>query len=188
MSRQDKTRAVILRLKAVKDERGISLQKILDLTLANGGNVSMSTVRKVFSDGSEDLNFRYEDTVQPIAAALLGTELESEPVGVMETEAEALRALVRLKNSIIEEYQRKLEAVDRRETEIKEEAQRKVKHLIDEGKTKDKLLDERAEFLRQKNAEIKELKRSKAWLIAYAIFSVLLIVYALATDAVLPLF
>lgn len=36
-----------------------------------GGSVSLSTVKRVFADGSEDWSFRVCDTVQPIADVLL---------------------------------------------------------------------------------------------------------------------
>ena len=50
------------------------------------------------------------------------------------------------------------------------------------------LLEQRKDFLITKDNEIKELKRSKAWLVAYAIASVAVLLVALATDAVLPIF
>lgn len=162
MSRQDKTRAVILQLKAVKDERGISLQRILDLTLASGGNVSMSTVRKVFSEGSENMNFRYEDTIQPIAVALLETnEPPREVSGLVETEAEALKALVQLKNSIIREQQESLDNSRQRETEIKAEAQRKIEHLRSQIEAQKKILDERKEFMSERRDFIFRLEEEK---------------------------
>lgn len=163
MSRQDKTRQVILRLKAVKEERGLSLQKILDITLAAGGNVSMSTVRKIFSEGSEDMNFRYEDTVQPVAMALLETnEPTREVTGVVESEAEALRALVQLKNSIIREQQETLDSVRAREAEIKAESQRKIEHLRAQIAEQRKILDERKEFMGERRDFIHRLEAEKA--------------------------
>lgn len=163
MSRQDKTRQVILQLKAVKEERGISLQRIHDITLAAGGNVSFSTVRKVFSDGSENMNFRYEDTVQPIAMALLETnEPPREVTGVVESEAEALKALVQLKNSIIREQQETIDNIKAREQEIKDEAQRKIDHLRNQISEQQKILDERREFMGERRDFIHRLEAEKA--------------------------
>lgn len=162
MSRQDKTRAVILQLKAVKEERGISLQRILDLTLASGGNVSMSTVRKIFSEGSEEMNFRYEDTIQPVAKALLETDAPLREVsGIVETEAEALKALVQLKNSIIREQQDKLDKMEEREAEIKGEAQRKIDHLRSQIEEQKKILNERKEFMSERRDFIFRLEEEK---------------------------
>lgn len=162
MSRQDKTRQVILQLKAVKEERGISLQRIHDITTEKGGNVSFSTVRKIFSEGSENMNFRYEDTVQPVAMALLETdEPPREVSGVVETEAEALKALVQLKNSIIREQQESLDNSRQRETEIKAEAQRKIDHLRSQIEEQKKILNERKEFMAERRDFIFRLEEEK---------------------------
>lgn len=189
MSRQDKTRQVILQLKAVKEERGISLQRIHDITTEKGGNVSFSTVRKIFSEGSENMNFRYEDTVQPVALALLDTdEPPREVSGVVETEAEALKALVQLKNSIIREQQDTIDSIKAREQEIKEEAQKKIDHLRAQIADQQKVLDERKEFMEERRDFIHRLEAEKASLrrtigilafiiaiLAMVIFSALLI-------------
>lgn len=67
-------RDIILQLKAVKEEKKLSIQKILDLIESNGDSLSKTTVARVFADGSENINFRYSDTIRPIAKALLDIE------------------------------------------------------------------------------------------------------------------
>lgn len=67
-------RDIILQLKAVKEEKKLSIQKILDLIESNGDSLSKTTVARVFSEGSENINFRYSDTIRPIAKALLDIE------------------------------------------------------------------------------------------------------------------
>lgn len=194
MSRQDKTRQVILRLKAVKEERGISLQRIHDITLEKGGNVSFSTVRKIFSEGSENMSFRYEDTIQPVAMALLDTdEPPREVSGVVETEAEALKALVQLKNSIIREQQDTIDSIRSREQEIKDEAQKKIDHLRAQIVDQQKILDERKEFMGERRDFIHRLEAEKAALrrtiivLAFALVALtVIIIAALIIDRVDP--
>lgn len=187
MHRVKQTREVVLQLKQVREEKGYSLQKILDMTLASGGNISMTTVRRVFADGSEDQNFRYEDTIQPIASALLAVEAVNAP---LETEADAelqaLRSLVRLKNVIIEEMSVDAEKVRQRENEIKEDAQKKINYLKEQIAFKeerirqqDKLLDERRDFIYRKDRIIAALA------IALAL-SLLVIIGALVVDKINP--
>lgn len=187
MQRVKQTRQVILQLKQVREDKGYSLQKILDMTLEAGGNISMTTVRRVFAEGSEDQNFRYEDTIQPIASALLAVEAVSAP---LETEADAelqaLRSLVRLKNVIIEEMSVDAEKVRERENEIKEDAQKKIDYLKGQISFKeerirqqDKLLDERRDFLYRKDRIIAALA------IALSI-SLLVIIGALVVDKINP--
>ena len=65
---------VILKLKEVREEKGLSYADILDLMENNGDFVSKSTLSRVFAEGSEDIKFRYEDTIRPIAKALLDIE------------------------------------------------------------------------------------------------------------------
>lgn len=65
------TRDIILRLKRVKAARGLSCGRICSMVAEAGGSVSLSTVKRVFADGSEDWSFRVCDTVQPIADVLL---------------------------------------------------------------------------------------------------------------------
>jgi len=65
------TRDIIIKLKEVRDEKKYSYNDILDMMEKNGDYLSKSTISRVFADGSEDLSFRYEETIRPIANALL---------------------------------------------------------------------------------------------------------------------
>lgn len=176
--RAAKTSEVIQALKRVRAEHGYTYQKILDMVSENGGNISMNTVRKVFSDGSEDMNFRYEDSIQPIADVLLQV---SSPVAADEPELDALRQLVQLKNAIIEENRVELSRTREREAEIRADAQAKIDYLKErivylqqQRDRDDRLLNERRDFIYLKDDEIKRLKRSNSLyrlaIIAYAIF------------------
>ena len=69
-----KTRDVILKLKEVKEEKGYSYNDIQKLIDKNGDFVSKSTLCRVFAKGSEDSGFSYENTIRPIAKALLDIE------------------------------------------------------------------------------------------------------------------
>ena len=68
------SRDVILKLKDVREEKGLSYGDILDLMEQNGDYLSKTTLSRVFAEGSEDIKFRYEDTIRPIANALLDIE------------------------------------------------------------------------------------------------------------------
>lgn len=176
--RAEKTSEVIQALKRVRAEHGYTYQRILDMVSENGGNISMNTVRKVFSDGSEDMNFRYEDSIQPIADVLLQV---SSPAAADEPELDALRQLVQLKNAIIEENRAELSRTRERETEIRADAQTKIDYLKERivylqqlRDRDDRLLNERRDFIYLKDDEIKSLKRSnliyRLVIIAYVIF------------------
>ena len=69
---QKKIAEIVTKLKKVREEEGISYQRIVELVEQNGGYVSLSTVKRVFSEGSESYGFQYENTLKPIADAVLG--------------------------------------------------------------------------------------------------------------------
>ncbi len=75
------TRDIILRLKRVKAARGLSCGRICAMVAEAGGSVSLSTVKRVFADGSEDWAFRADDTLRPIADVLLAEEPQPEMSG-----------------------------------------------------------------------------------------------------------
>ena len=181
--RATKTREVILALKKVREENGYTIQKIQDMVLDAGGNISLSTIKKVFSAGSEDLSFRYEDSIKPIADVLLKI---SEPEATSEPEVEALRQLVQLKNVIIEETQRDLARVREREEALRADDRKKidylksrVEYLQGESARKDQLLDERRDFIHRKDRVIAIL----SLLLGVCL---LIIIAALVVDVVNP--
>lgn len=69
-------RNVIISLKTIKKERGLSVDDILEMVEANGEYLSKSTVARIFAEGSEDKanTFRYENSLRPIANALLDVD------------------------------------------------------------------------------------------------------------------
>lgn len=176
MSRQDRIREVIRQLKIVREDRGLSLQRILDMVLDAGGNLSMGTVRRVFEDGSEERNFRYEDSIKPIADVLLNVQSSGEPGTEEAAELEALRALVRYKNAYIAELEASASNVEGKVQAARDEQMRKIDFLRAELDKRDeqlrakdqqiqdrgKLLDERRDFLYAKDRAI----RGRNWIIA----------------------
>ena len=68
------TRDIIIKLKEVRQEKGLSFGDILTLMENNGDYLSKSTLSRVFAEGSEDGSFKYEETIRPIANALLDIE------------------------------------------------------------------------------------------------------------------
>lgn len=64
------TDSVISKMRQRKKETGLTLQDIVDRTEALGESVSLATVKRVFSEGAADHDFRRETTLLPIARAL----------------------------------------------------------------------------------------------------------------------
>ena len=118
------TSRVITKLKKVCREQGLTPSDVYEkLPMVNGQRpVSLSTVRRVLADGSENAGFRYYDTIQPITAAVLGTEnIDSDNDLVVEpfdtakareyyTERNALQEIVRLRSAEEDRLRERLEA------------------------------------------------------------------------------
>ena len=68
------TKELIIKLKETRIQKGYSISDIENLLEANGQHLSRSTISRFFSEGSEEVSFRYEETIKPIADVLLDTD------------------------------------------------------------------------------------------------------------------
>lgn len=71
---KEKVAEIIAQLKIVRAEKGLSYQNIADLTEEIGDPISLSTVKRVFTDDKHA--FRW-DTIKPIATVVLGVGFET---------------------------------------------------------------------------------------------------------------
>lgn len=124
------TSDVILRLKEVRAEKNLSYGDILELMEQNGDYLSKSTLSRVFQDGSENLSFRYEETIRPIAKALLDIETieEDDTLNV-----QTMKALLKYKIQRIEELEEQIEqmraAFDHERVKIHERNEREREQM-----------------------------------------------------------
>ncbi len=98
-------RRTIHRLKEIKAEQGLSIPQIMKMMEERGQFVSEPTLKKIFQEGSEEKNFRYQDTIMPVADVLL--DLYGDKSGI--DDCESLRHIIREKNKLIEMLMLKLE-------------------------------------------------------------------------------
>lgn len=159
------TKDIILKLKEVREEKGLSYGDILDLMEKNGDFLSKSTISRVFSDGSEDLSFRYEETVRPIAKALLDMETIEEDDTM---DVQAMKSLLKYKIKRIEELEQQIEhlnsLIDKQKIQfhekIDEERERfnkSIDFLKEQVAYKDKRMDLLLESVTAKDRRIEEL-------------------------------
>lgn len=149
------SRDVILKLKEVREEKGFSYSDILDLMEKNGDFLSKSTLSRVFADGSEDIKFRYEDTIRPIANALLDIETIEEDD---ELDVKAMKSLLKLKMNRIEELERQIEK-DKNKFHDKLEKEREhfknsLDFLREQLAYKDKRMDEFMDSMKEKDKQL----------------------------------
>lgn len=81
MDEDTRTTELIKQLKTTRKKKHLSYQNIVDGCERAGTPVGKSSVARIFADGSETMNFRYETTLKPVAQFLLGVEdpLDQEP-------------------------------------------------------------------------------------------------------------
>lgn len=102
------TRDLIAKLKAVKEERQLSYDAIIELVKANGDYVSKSSLSRIFSENSEDRGFM-EATILPVANALLDIDTIEEEDN---TDERAMKTLLRYKSERIADLEKKLADAD----------------------------------------------------------------------------
>lgn len=142
------TRQIILKLKEVREERGLSYDKIVSILETNGDFLSKSSVSRVFKEGSEDKSFNYNTTIRPIAKALLDMETIEEDDT---PEEQAMKIIMKAKMDRILELEQqlaeeKLKSHEKLEKE-RHSAQKKIDFLMNQIELKDKRIDALIESL-----------------------------------------
>ena len=102
------TRNLILQLKAVKEERKLSLGDILNLIEKNGDYLSKTSLSRLFQEGSEEQSFK-EETLLPVARALLDINTLEETDNVDE---KAMKTLLQYKSNRISELEQQIERLE----------------------------------------------------------------------------
>lgn len=143
MELMERKRELIIKLKQYREEHGFSHKRIVDIVCdyAEQNNtddyVSLSTVKRVFREGSEDDDsFNFDQTIRPIAAALLGTE----SVSPKAHDKDLSISLLRYKNERIQQLEKQLE-------DEKELANRRVEFLKEQIAIKDRYLQKKDELI-----------------------------------------
>ena len=159
------SKELILQLKEVREEKGLSYNDILALMERNGDYLSKSTISRVFSDGSEEMSFRYEETIRPIANALLDIENIEDSDNM---DVRAMKSLLKYKIERIEELEHQIDQLELSLAEEKikyhekldkerEQFQRSIDFLREQISLKDKRMDLLLEAVVVKDNQHKEL-------------------------------
>ena len=151
------TKEVIHQLKEVKKERNLSLQDIINLLEHNGDFLSKATLSRIFADGNESVNFRYEDTIRPLANALLNLDHSDEDV----TDIKALKSIIHYKNETIKQLEKKVIDTKLKYTERLEKEhqanQRRVDFLKEQIIIKDERISKMLDAIIKKDGQYERL-------------------------------
>lgn len=136
-----KSQELIKQLKEIKAANEITYPRILERMEKNGKPVSLTTLRRVFADGSEAnaATFSYENTLLPIAEVLLNVEDIPTPIdSPYAREIDGLKAVIHTQNEEIVRLH-----------EIKEHLDARIAFLLDQIEKKDRRMDEKDEMIRE---------------------------------------
>lgn len=160
------TKDIIIKLKEVRNEKGLSYNDILSLMEKNGDFLSKSTISRVFADGSEDeTSFRYEETIRPIANALLDIDTIEEDDDI---DVRAMKTLLKYKDNRIKELESNIEKLElslaeekvkyhEKLDEERERSRNSIDFLKDQIDLKDKRMDMLLDAVFVKDSQHKEL-------------------------------
>ncbi|MBP5461175.1 MAG: hypothetical protein J6Y20_03525 [Lachnospiraceae bacterium] len=137
VSRMEYTKAaeLVRQLKEVKKMQEITFPRIMDRLEKHGYYVSLTTLRRVFADGSENnaASFSYENTLMPVAEVLLDAEDVPTPVNSpWAKEIDALKSVIHVQNEEIARLH-----------ELKEHLESRVTFLLEQIERKDRRMDEK---------------------------------------------
>ena len=108
----DQKEEVLRQLKLVRKAKKMSYQDIADGTEDLGVAVSLSTIKRVFAEGSKAEDFRYDATLRPIVRFVMGVDSTLDDLENFEqarANAEGLVAVVDLKDTMISRLESELE-------------------------------------------------------------------------------
>ena len=154
------TKDIIIKLKEVRKEKNLSYGDILDLMEKNNDFLSKSTISRVFADGSEDMSFRYEETIRPIANALLDIETIEDDDSI---DTRAMKSLLKYKVQRIEELEAEIEhlkaSLDKEKVKYhekldqeRERSRQSIEFLKEQINYKDKRMDFLLDAVKEKDA------------------------------------
>lgn len=136
-----KSQELIKQLKEIKEDNELTYPRIMERMEKNGKYVSLTTLRRVFAAGSEEnaQNFNYENTLLPIAEALLNVEdLPTPNDSPCAKEIDGLKAVIHVQNEEIARLH-----------EMKEHLENRITFLLEQIEKKDRRMDEKDETIRK---------------------------------------
>lgn len=142
-SRMELTRSqeLIKQLKEIKETHEITYPRIIERMEKNGKYVSLTTLRRVFAEGSEANanNFNYESTLLPIAEALLNVEdMPTQSNSPYAKEIDGLKAVIHVQNEEIARLH-----------ELKEHLEDRITFLLEQIEKKDRRMDEKEDTIQK---------------------------------------
>ena len=130
---------IILELKKAKSEKEITYPRLLDMLEAAGTPLGLTTLRRVFADGSEkNDSFNYQSTIAPLEAILLQEDIPEPENNPYIQELEGHKAVIHAQN---EELVRAYQMIEHLED--------RIRFLVGQIDKKDRRMDEKDDIIRR---------------------------------------
>lgn len=137
-----RSQELIRQLKEVKSKNEITYPRLIEMMEKNNGRVvSLTTLRRVFADGSEENanSFSYESTLLPIAEVLLNAEdIPTPDDSPCAQEIDALKTMVHIQGEEIARLK-----------EMKEHLESRITFLLAQIEKKDARMDQKDELIKR---------------------------------------
>lgn len=136
-----KAQELITQLKEAKARNEVTYPRIIERLEKIGKPLSLTTLRRVFADGSEANagSFSYENTLIPLAEVLLNIEDVPTPTdSPYAHDIDALKSVIHCQNEELA-----------RMHEIKEHLEGRITFLLEQIEKKDRRMDEKDEIIRR---------------------------------------
>ena len=139
-------RELVIELKKARTEKDITLPRLLDMLKAERKEVGMTTLKRVFREGSEDNDsFKYS-TLKPIAEVLLDEDNDGSTNNL---ELIRLQSEIRVKEEEITTLNKQIDSLIIQIEQARSEAASQIEFLHDQIKLKDKRMDKKDELIQR---------------------------------------
>ena len=148
----DATKNIVKSLRAIREERNISIQDLVDQT-----GISESTLRRVFLDDFDRLSgFNYDGTLAPLIDLLL-PKGDTSDSALSQARIDGLMAVIAIKNETIENITRQIQESKAQQAARCQKCEKDIAYLKHQIDLKDMRMDKKDEWidrLLQQHAEL----------------------------------
>ena len=149
------TQEIIVKLKEVQKSQRLTIPQIKAKVDATGAIISMTTIRRVFAEGSEtEDSFNYDATIRPIAQALLIADSLDSGDDAVRAKVESIEAIIRLKNDVIESQRQQIEGLKAEQDRRCREYEKRMDFLRDQIELKDQRMDRKDDMIEKLLAKL----------------------------------
>lgn len=154
----DFMKQIIASLKMVKDSKNLSVTEIEEMVNRTGEHVSKSTLYRIFSDDAENDSFSYNQSLRPVARALLVYN-ENAADAMVRAQLDTYLHICQYKMEVIDSLRRQIERLKDELLAKSEDYNRRVAFLRDQIELKDQRMDRKDEMIDRLLSELLKLKK-----------------------------